>query len=247
MSDKRIRIFAGPNGSGKSTFVRNFPTTSKRTLGVYINADDIEKSFNDFRTLDLSCYHLQFDTQDIQDYFKASTFAPVLLGNAQLWQSFQVINNKLVVDDSLSINSYITADLAEFFRQKLVEKGTSFSFETVMSDALKLTFLQTAKEKGYRIYLYYFSTEDPEININRVKLRVAQNGHDVTPDKITYIYYKSLDNLKEAIHISDRAYLFDNTRVTKLIAEITKGHEVEVIDPYSIPNWFIKYVYEEEK
>jgi predicted ABC-type ATPase len=43
MSDKvklpEVIIFAGPNGSGKSTITR-----MARTVGEYINADDIKKS-----------------------------------------------------------------------------------------------------------------------------------------------------------------------------------------------------------
>jgi predicted ABC-type ATPase len=37
----RLRIFAGPNGSGKSTIKDMLP---QAWLGVYINADDIEKN-----------------------------------------------------------------------------------------------------------------------------------------------------------------------------------------------------------
>ena len=36
----RLRMFAGPNGSGKSTIKDNLP---QAWLGVYINADEIEK------------------------------------------------------------------------------------------------------------------------------------------------------------------------------------------------------------
>lgn len=36
----RLRVFAGPNGSGKSTIKDDLPV---EWLGVYINADDMEK------------------------------------------------------------------------------------------------------------------------------------------------------------------------------------------------------------
>jgi predicted ABC-type ATPase len=41
---KRLRIFAGPNGSGKTTLKS---VLKKEYLGVYINADDIEKEIKD--------------------------------------------------------------------------------------------------------------------------------------------------------------------------------------------------------
>ena len=34
-----VMVFAGPNGSGKSTITR-----MAKTVGIYINADDIKKS-----------------------------------------------------------------------------------------------------------------------------------------------------------------------------------------------------------
>lgn len=41
MAQKRLRIFAGPNGSGKSTMLRQIK--QRVALGVYINADELEK------------------------------------------------------------------------------------------------------------------------------------------------------------------------------------------------------------
>ena len=48
MSTPRLRMFAGPNGNGKSTLNS---VVSKELLGIYINADEIEKEINksDFR------------------------------------------------------------------------------------------------------------------------------------------------------------------------------------------------------
>lgn len=79
--------------------------------------------------------------------------------------------------------------------------------------------------------------------MNRVKIRVAQNGHAVKKEVIEKRYYKSLGNLLPAIKLSDRAYMFDNSqKASVLIAEITDGKQVKVIDPENTPTWFIKYV-----
>lgn len=39
-SQPRLRVFAGPNGSGKSTLKEVLPES---LLGIYVNADEIEK------------------------------------------------------------------------------------------------------------------------------------------------------------------------------------------------------------
>lgn len=111
-----------------------------------------------------------------------------------------------------------------------------------MSDEKKIDFLIKAKEAGYWIYLYFFCTEDPIINISRVEGRVKQNGHPVPPKVIEDRYYRSLSNLKAAIKTSRRAYLFDNSNISILVAEITHGTTVNFIDENNVPNWVWNYL-----
>lgn len=112
-----------------------------------------------------------------------------------------------------------------------------------MSHISKVNFLQEARDRGYRVYLYFIATEDPEINISRVNVRVVQNGHYVAPEIIKNRYYKSLNQLKDAIVKTNRAYFWDNSgNASILIGEITNGNDVKIIDTDKVPNWFIDYV-----
>lgn len=243
-AQKKLRVFAGPNGSGKTTIIKEL-TEKKIVFGIYINADDIEQLLNQNGFLALGDYKITLTTEEVQLFFKHSTFAPKKLNAPDLWQHFSVSDNNLVVDPLIKINAYIAADIAELLRQTLLNNSSRFSYETVMSHSGKLDFLRKAKDAGYRIYLYYIATEDPQINVNRVKVRVAQNGHDVNPEVITARYYRSLENLKQAVLLSDRAYIFDNSgSLNFLIAEITDGKNVEIVDPENVPNWVMKYLLE---
>jgi predicted ABC-type ATPase len=246
MQKKRLRIFAGPNGSGKSTFIEKFPSIdAKIKLGVYINADEIEKSLKEYRELDIVSFPFSLTTEIIQNHFQLSKYSPIKTKIPDLWKFFYVENQKLKISDSLTLNSYIAGDIAECLRQSMVRTDFSFAFETVMSDKRKLKFLELAKNLGYTIYLYFFCTIDPEINKNRVKIRVRENGHDVPPEKIEERYYRSLENLRDAVKLSDRAYLFDSTKLeTILVAQVTNGSDVEVYNPDDVPNWFVKYLAE---
>lgn len=240
---KRLRIFAGPNGSGKSTFIEKFPIEPNIKLGIYINADEIEKSIFENGFLDLEKFHFPIETIEIQDHFKESQFSPKRLNDNCLFEKFRVTDGKLFYENSNLLNSYVSSDIAEFFRKKLVKLEFDFSFETVMSDISKLHYLETAKNYGFHNYLYFFCTDDVEININRVAIRVQQNGHSVDPDKIRNRYYKSLENLKNALRHTYRAYFFDNSGETsQLIAEYF-DNQITVINDQNIPNWFMNYVY----
>lgn len=238
---KRMRVFAGPNGSGKTTIMTDLK--DKIPFGAYVNADDIEKALFENGLLDLNSYPIIADTSDIQDYFRRSEFSPVKLNLPNLFEHFSISQNRLVLSPSVTPNSYIAADLAEWIRQHLLTAGTSFSYETVMSHPGKLDFFAKARAAGYRVYLYFISTEDPEININRVKIRVSQSGHPVEPETIRKRYYKSLGNLKHALLLTDRAYLFDNSgSISKLVATVMNGNEAEIIDPDATPNWVVEYL-----
>lgn len=239
MSKKRMRVFAGPNGSGKTTIIKSLQ--GEIPFGVYVNADDIESSLKETNKLLFNNYQLSIEEKVIIDFFKNSNFSPIKRNEPNLWEKLTVKNNVLQV--TAQIDSYLAADIAEFIRQQLLLNEISFSYETVMSHESKIDFLVKAREKGFKVYLYYVSTENPEINISRVDVRVAQKGHFVPPTVITDRYYKSLGQLKNATLNSDTAYYWDNSgSASILFAEILNGKDVRIIDTSKVPYWFSKYL-----
>ncbi len=229
----RLRMFAGPNGSGKSTMQS---VIRPELLGRSINPDEIEKTIRQQGFLDLEPFGVQTAPEEILSFFLSST----LLQKAGLTASAPDLNfssGKLGFQ-SVQINSYWAAVAADFLRQKLLEKRESFTFETVMSSPDKVALLEKAQYLGYRTYLYYVATDDPIINISRVRNRVRLGGHSVPEDKIVSRYARSLDLLMEAIRYTHRAYIFDNSNHRHIwLAEITGGSLMELrID--RIPHWF---------
>lgn len=232
---KRLRMFAGPNGSGKSTLI---DVLDKRHLGIYINPDEIEKNIKlnngcfDFRNFNINLNQNRFER-----YVK-SAFYKIDLNDITLNQNSICFKK---------INSYIASILSSFIREELLLQGKSFTFETVMSSKDKVSFLQKAQEVGFKTYLYFIATDDPQINISRVKNRVANGGHDVPESKIVSRYYKTLDNLIEAVKYTNRAFLFDNSLEERsFICEIENAKKVDIkVD--KVPNWFNKYFLEKLK
>lgn len=139
---------------------------------------------------------------------------------------------------AVSVNAYFASVAADFLRHKLIEARTPFTFETVMSSPDKVALLQRAQQRGYRTYLYYVATEDPIINISRVRYRVKMGGHPVPEDKIVSRYERSLDLLMQAIRHTNRAYIFDNSKHKHIwLAEITDGSLLEM-KTNQMPAWF---------
>ncbi len=237
MITPRLRMFAGPNGSGKSTLNGSI---DKKLLGIYINADEIEKSICENQYLDMSKYNIQTTTDEIKTFFTSHG----LVQKANLAEEITLLEFEYqkISFKNIEINSYYASLCADFIRHKLLELKVSFTFETVMSSPDKVLFLKKAQELGYRTYLYFIATQDPYINILRVENRVKMGGHPVPKEKIKSRYYRSLELLHQAVKNSSRAYIFDNSNEDKVwLAEIVDGREV-TLQTEDVPKWFDTYI-----
>jgi predicted ABC-type ATPase len=234
-------MFAGPNGSGKSILKSYLP---KEWLGVYLNPDDLELKIREQGFLDFAAYGATTTDDEVLAFFKGSSFlASAGFGDAASRLGFT--NGRLDFSRT-EVNSYFASVAVDFLRQKLLESKISFTFETVMSHSSKVELLAQARREGYRTYLYFIATDDPEINISRVHNRVKLGGHAVPEDRIAPRYHRSLDLLMDAICHANRAYVFDNSRESQdasgtWIAEITEGRELE-LKSNQIPAWFKRAV-----
>ena len=233
----RLRMFAGPNGSGKSTIK---DVINKELLGIYINPDEIEKEIKEYDFIEFSNYGVETNKDEVLAFFNNST----LLKSVDLLDDVAYLkysDDKLIFSN-LNVNSYFASVCADFIRKKLLEARKSFTFETVMSSYDKVELLKLSKKLGYKNYLYYIATSDPIINISRVKNRVTFKGHDVAKEKIVSRYYRSLDYLQDAVKVSDRAYIFDNSSYEKTwICEITDGSAVDMKVDIA-PKWVYHYL-----
>ena len=241
LRSRRLRVFGGPNGSGKSTILEQI--NSKYDLGYYINADDIERQLKSEKEIELAKYGIyDLTAKQFNSYLKNHTLVHKARGDGYLID-LELDKNTILNPDNKS-HSYEAAFLADIIRQEVLKLGRKFAYETVMSHKSKVGFFEKTYMAGYKNYLYYISTESPLINIERVKQRVQLGGHAVSKNKIESRYYKSLENLKSAIELTYRTFVFDNSGAKPiLILEVLKGSDVTFY-PNEIPHWVDKYLLE---
>ncbi len=72
---------------------------------------------------------------------------------------------------------------------------------------------------GYKTYLYFVFTDNVELNIARVKLRVQQGQHDVDESLIKSRYPRTFKLLPKALALADEAFVIDNSDQPEIIAE----------------------------
>lgn len=250
---KRLRVFAGPNGSGKSTIITEILENGTPDLGKYINADDLARELmaGSFRfknwcpgiSKDEFLRQLQANSL-IKKNYEGDGFA----------KSFEIEGDHVGLNDKTQVE-FFAQILAEFLRIQCLERGDKFSFETVFSHPSKVDWMKRATENGYKVYLYFVSTESPEINKARVQNRVLKGGHNVPPEKIEERYFRSLDLLHDACQFAYQAYFFDTSKDSaeggyELFAHFKrvdgKAHWDEIENPETVPNWFIQYFFDKE-
>lgn len=234
-------MFAGPNGSGKSTLKTVIPPN---LLGIYLNPDEMEKEMKERGFLDLSAYGVSTTESDVRGFFSGSALL-AKSGCRNTAECLSIADGKLNIRPAV-VNSYLASVMADFFRQRLLDARVTFTFETVMSHPSKVGLLEQAQGLGYRTYLYFIATDDPEINISRVRSRSRRGGHSVPKDLIIARYHRSLKLLNQAIRHSNRAYIFDNSgdgEGKTWLAEITNGRDFE-IKSERIPAWFKQAVWD---
>ncbi len=83
----RMRIFAGPNGSGKSTIKDTLPAA---WLGVYINADDIEKSLREQDVLALDTFEVTASSEELFGFLQNAS----LLRSAGLHRACDTVTSR---------------------------------------------------------------------------------------------------------------------------------------------------------
>ncbi len=148
--------------------------------------------------------------------------------------------NTDVLVETLDLDPYDAARVADAIRRHLVQVRESFVFETVLSDPVgdKLAFLKAAAEAGYTIILCFIGVSDPAVSEQRVAMRVSQGGHDVPGDKIRERFPRSLANLKAAIGELPHVWIFDNDDMGtpfRQVAVFENGRQVKLKAP--TPTW----------
>lgn len=225
-------MVAGPNGSGKTTLVEYLRRGIGVPLGHYLNPDALDQELIESGRIDLARWNIELSKDAFLTFVREHPlFARTQIGPLKVEQN-------TIVPPHPGSASYFSSIISAFLRRSWLTKGESFTFETVMSSDDKIDLLREARGLGYRCYLYYVCTESPAINQRRIANRVLEGGHDVPADKILSRYERSLALLPQAIGLSDRAFLFDNSGQShRMFAEFESGRPIREDPP--LPEWYL--------
>ncbi len=92
----------------------------------------------------------------------------------------------------------------------LLQQRESFVVETTLSGNGTITMMRQARDAGYRISVVYIALGYPDDNIERVRTRVAEGGHDVPDADVRRRFTRSLAQAPIAAELADKALVIDN-------------------------------------
>ena len=108
-----------------------------------------------------------------------------------------------------------------------VHAHQTIGVETVLATGKYRALVDNAHGHGFRVRLLYVFLENADLNVDRVRIRVAQGGHNVAEDRIRDRRARSFDQLAWFFEHADQADIYDNSGaepelvVRKLDDEIT--------------------------
>ncbi len=123
-----------------------------------------------------------------------------------------------------------------------ISSMSDFMIESNLATQRDYDWISAMIKKGYEVVLFFLCTSFIEININRVKKRVAEGGHDVAESIIEHRYKMGLTYLKGSLQLFSKAYLIDNSESTALVmAELNNG--ILISKEPNAPKWISDVLY----
>ena len=120
-------------------------------------------------------------------------------------------------------------------REAVLREHRSFAVEDLIVDT---ELLESARSAGYATKVIFISTEDPNLNVGRILIRMSQGGQSVPLNAVPESYEESMKSLPEARKHADDVLVYDNTpdgKGHRLVARFISGELVRVT--HSSPDW----------
>ena len=123
-------------------------------------------------------------------------------------------------------------------QKRLLSDRHSLAVEDICVDT---QLLDEAKAAGYTTKVLFISTEDANLNVGRISVRVSRGGQAEAVSTVIDSYREATKNLAEVRNRADELILYDNTahgRGYRVVAHFTAGELSKVAQ--TIPDWAAK-------
>jgi len=111
---------------------------------------------------------------------------------------------------------------------KCLNDMVSFGQETTLSGHRTVATIKEAKEKGYKIRLFYIGLNTQDELLTRIKNRVSKGGHNIGEEDVKRRYNKRFEDLMKILPFCDEVSLFDNENGFIHVGEYRNGELIRI-------------------
>lgn len=110
-----------------------------------------------------------------------------------------------------------------------------FGFESTWSGSSRPAIVRRAHAEGYETHAVFLGTRHPDINVQRVRRRVLEGGHDIAENEIRRRWHAAGENLVRNWQFFEHIVIVDNSgRATRVL--FAKDHDAAVV-LRELPPW----------
>lgn len=147
------------------------------------------------------------------------------------------------------LGSYIDPDLQLEARaivdahiDRHLERREPFGFESTYSGKSRPQIVERAAKQGCTVHAVFVGTNDPQVNIERVRARVALGtGHHVPESEIRRRWAAAQEDLVRTLHLFGRVLTVDNSaqRASTVADFVGRGKDqtLERLPDDELPRW----------
>jgi predicted ABC-type ATPase len=120
-------------------------------------------------------------------------------------------------------------------REVMLRERRSFAVEDLTVDT---ELLESARQAGYTTKVLFVCTEDPNLNVGRILVRMSRGGQSVPLGTVPASYEEAMKSLPEARRHADDLLVYDNTpngKGHRLVARFIAGELVKTT--HTPPAW----------
>lgn len=92
-----------------------------------------------------------------------------------------------------------------------IEAYQTIGVETVLSSSKYRPLVLHAKSRGFRVKMIYVLLRSTELQLERIRFRVAEGGHDVPDAKVVARRERSFNELSWFVQNVDECFIYDNS------------------------------------
>ncbi|MEC0231048.1 zeta toxin family protein [Paenibacillus alba] len=119
-----------------------------------------------------------------------------------------------------------------------IRNHRDFSIETTLSGGYAVRLMQEARAKHFEITMFYVGLGDPNLNIERVAIRVRNGGHHIPTKDILHRHHSSIKNLINNLDLVNDLLVIDNSALNGEIVLESENGKVKH-QHAKLPDWVL--------